>query len=570
MVAIVKPGPLEPGFLCGAEGASERSEYRLVKAPKSPTLEKRPFYPEKYQTLPFIDWECRGNHHLVDGGRAEVPKTPPGTVGAFATIQYREWANEYRIRSRIEGTVGLNPPEQSGARVSDDLSARGLRKIAESCQYVAAKKGGYKTFVTFTFDRAARCRIQAELAGPFSLLSDRSKGRYVTYLAGFDLARSYTSPYCKLSDRSRGLSRIHLAFNETFKGGAGLGVHKQNAQLVTSTIQREVSRFTDAMQKMYSRGWQAQFTQRGRKYYCAENSGAVMGQPENKGDLLYLWVVENPETVDRKTGEIGPRNPHVHMLLNWRVPYRMFPSWARRIEELWGHGFAHLERIKESQAAGAYMLKAAGYLSKAAGASDQGPVRGNRYGMSAEARAPDWVTLEEKQLHIMGKLIADVHQHLTEKYEAQYQQQRVLKAKRDRVPKERKAWRRTIGKQLEKIRRELELRCPVVASKYQIIIKGPEAFAEFMHWARSPGHWRAPIEWLPEKGPGEAWEPGVRPDTQWYSQFKKRHYWRRACRAAARLAWSDWEWAQVRDDYEQWEPVNADDEWGETAYCTGP
>ena len=35
--ALLEPGQQWPGFLLGAESACERSEYRLVKAPKSPT-----------------------------------------------------------------------------------------------------------------------------------------------------------------------------------------------------------------------------------------------------------------------------------------------------------------------------------------------------------------------------------------------------------------------------------------------------------------------------------------------------------------------------------------------------
>jgi hypothetical protein len=36
----------------------------------------------------------------------------------------------------------------------------------------------------------------------------------------------------------------------------------------------------------------------------------------------------------------------------------MFNAWAKRIEQLWGCGFAHLEKIKDGEAAAAYMMKA--------------------------------------------------------------------------------------------------------------------------------------------------------------------------------------------------------------------
>jgi len=320
---------------------------------------------------------------------------------------------------------------------------------------------------------------------------------------------------------------LTLTFDQAARDRLGAG---------DTTVQREVSRFTDAMQKVWSRGWDAQNAR----------TGLVERQAGQGTPLLYLWVVEVPEN------EQGEPNPHVHMLLNWRVRPEHFRAWAGRMESLWGQGFAHLEKIKDSGAAGSYMMKAAGYLCKAQGKADQGSVRGNRYGMSAEARAPAWVTIEEKQLHIMGALIADLHQHITEKYGDLYRERKQLKASLERVPRGQVALRRKIGRRLERVRKHLSDNVPVVAGKYQVLIKGKEAFAEFMHWARSPGHWRAPIDWLPEKGPGEAWRPGERPDSLWFDRFKKNHYWRRACRAAARMAWSDWEWGQAVGEYEQW------------------
>ncbi len=438
----LEPGQDWPGFFMGAESASERSEHSLVKGAKSPTALISP---------------------------ESVPKTPAGTPGAYTVIQYREWAEEYRIFTRVENTSGSLPPDNSGPRLSRELSWRGLRKIAESCQYVATCHGGYQTFLTLTFTPEARQRLED---------------------------------------------------GET-------------------TVQREVSRFADGLQKIFARGWMA----------VNEKTSSRERQVGQEGPLLYLWVVEVPDN------ERGEPNPHVHMLLNWRVPKTIFRSWAARMESLWGQGFAHLEKIKDAGAAGSYMMKAAGYLCKSRGQSDQGEVRGNRYGMSAEARAPGWVTIEESQLHIMGALIADLHQHITEKYGELYKERARLKACLDRIPKTKKPLRRKVGNQLEKVRNSLIRDVPVVAGKYQVLIRGKAAYYEFMQWARSPGHWRAQIPWLPEKGRGEDWRPGERPDTLWYARFKKRHYWRRACRAMAQMAWSDWEWGQARTDYEEWSSI---------------
>jgi hypothetical protein len=103
--------------------------------------------------------------------------------------------------------------------------------------------------------------------------------------------------------------------------------------------------------------------------------------------LAYLWVAESPDTIDKETGEVLGENPHMYLMMKWQVPFKHFAAWASRIEALWGHGFAHLEKIKDPRKAGAYVAKAAGYLSKAQGKTDQGNIRGNR--QSQSARAPE-------------------------------------------------------------------------------------------------------------------------------------------------------------------------------------
>lgn len=426
-----------PGFFSPAGRADRASDLRLVKGSKSPT-------------------------------RQEVPKTPAGVVGAYTVIQFREWAEEYRVFTKVIGTVGTLPPDNCGPRITETLTVGAARKIAESCQYVAAAHGGYRTFLTLTLDESARERVSAGEA----------------------------------------------------------------------TIQREVSRFFDGLQKMWSRGWVAR----------CEKTGREDAMPAGRGPLLYVWVVEVPDNAQ------GEPNPHVHVLLNWRVKRRHFRSWAARVESLWGQGFAHLEKIKDGAAAGSYMMKAAGYLCKAQGREDQGRVRGNRYGMSAAARAPAWVTLDEKQLHIMGALIADVHQRITERYGREYAERKHLKKVLDNTPKTEAKKRRAIGKRLERVRAYLAGAVPVVAGKYQILFKGQSAFEEFMRWARCDQPVTPYADWLPPKEAGEGWQPGARPESQWFARFKAVHYWRRACRAAERQRWTLAEWWCYRRDFAGVEP----------------
>jgi len=255
----------------------------------------------------------------------------------------------------------------------------------------------------------------------------------------------------------------------------------------------------------------------------------------------------------------GEPNPHVHMLMRWRVDYRVFKAWSARIENLWGMGFAHLEKIKDGNAAAAYMMKAAGYLTKGKenenGEPSQGIVRGNRYGISKEARAPDWVTVSETQLHAMGHLIADVHDFLTMRCNAEYAARRKLNAALDKTPKQHKGKRRAIGKKLANVR-EILNKLPIVASKYQVILKGKEAYHTFLNWAQSPGYWKAANnEWLPEKGPGQCWRPGARPASQWLDWFKSKHFFARSLRQALMrgvFGWTDHEFSQAVSDYESW------------------
>lgn len=315
-----------------------------------------------------------------------------------------------------------------------------------------------------------------------------------------------------------------------------------------TSIQREVSRFMDGLQKMWSRGWKAEFTVNGRKMYCVDKNSEIQAEQGQNRELLYVWVAEAPDN------DKGEPNPHVHVLINWRVRYALFPAWAKRIESLWGQGVAHIEKIKDSEAAASYMMKAAGYLCKAQGKNDQGEIRGNRYGISAAARAPDWATLSESQLHIMGRLIADVHDHVTTKFGDLYNRRRALNDKLQTAEKGSKH-RHFLGRQLQSVREKIK-ELPIVASKYQVILKGKAAFYEFMNWAICPTKWSAnSCPWLPEKWAGEGYREGDRPDSQWHHEFKKQHYWRRALRHAPKI--SDFEFMQATDDYAMYAELTA-------------
>lgn len=262
------------------------------------------------------------------------------------------------------------------------------------------------------------------------------------------------------------------------------------------TIQKEVSRCMDGLQKIYQRdGWAAR-----------------MGSQT----LLYCWVVEIPKN------DQGEDNPHVHVLMRWSVKKSQFPEWSARIEALWGQGFGHLEKIDDPKAAGAYMAKAAGYLTKANGADDQGMVKGNRYGISRAARAPLWAVIDEQELGAMGLLIAELHDHMGEKYGHLYRRRRALNKDRENTPKAAKWLRARIAEKLAGVRKQLAA-VPVVVSKYVVTFKGAAAFDAFREWAagdRIPGFELPAPDWLPDNLPMNIQPQTARPRSIWWHRLK--------------------------------------------------
>lgn len=91
---------------------------------------------------------------------------------------------------------------------------------------------------------------------------------------------------------------------------------------------------------------------------------------------VFIWVAENPYN----------ENPHVHMLCNLRVPRAAFAGFAHDLEKMWGHGYAHVEKIRHEYAAGSYILKAVNYAAKGTESEKQGTIFGNRYGISGAIR----------------------------------------------------------------------------------------------------------------------------------------------------------------------------------------
>ena len=398
-----------------------------------------------------------------------VIHTPVHGAGRFTVVTHREWSGDIRIRTQVD-LPASQPPAQSGPRITSELSLSGAVAISDSCQYLALKHGGYKTFLTLTLDDDARNRIASG----------------------------------------------------------------------SSTIQKETSRFFDGLQKMYQRGWIA---------------NGPLGQvkvPGHDHKLKYCWVAENPKN------NAGEDNPHLHVLMSWKVPFALFESWAERIEGIWGQGFAHLEKIKDPINAGAYMAKAAGYITKSSGQSDQGKIRGNRYGISTDARAPAWACIGKYELGIMGSLIADVHDFMSFKYGHIFHERKELNGALDSMKAQHKAAkasgvkiapdsskrRAQIGQKLQQIRAKIN-DLPIVASKYQLLIKGKENFEKIWEWATT-GNRGGAEHWLPIIDQTETWNPDHKPDGLWYGEFLKRTNYRRQRQCEQTSGW----WDSLCDTYD--------------------
>lgn len=452
--AFIPPPPRWNSILPLSPEQRERA-YSLVKAPKSRTKESEATAAAKLAFEVDEAFLLGRRHRMEQTGEiftnpVEPYQHPPERVGhkapgTMCIIEKRSWADEIRIRTQVETTVGQQPPEQCGPRTSQWLSERGLRTITDSAAYLATVREGYTTFATLTFDDEKRAALAAG----------------------------------------------------------------------TTTIQRELTRCMSAWGKMYSRGLKRQ------------------GIPGNSNDFDYLWVVEVPNNSD------GEPNPHIHLLMRWRVPHEHFAAWAKRLESAWGQGFAKLEKIKSSKGAGAYISKAVGYLCKGQGMSDQGEVRGNRYGISESARAPGWETLTKTQIDCMGQLISDVYDHLTFQYGVDYRDRKRLNEARMKTKEaikkavkasgQRKppAWlkkkEKAIEQRLTKVRSRLDA-LPLRANRYQIILKGKEAYEEFMAWASNPTYPQDRALWLPDKPEGIAFNPGAYPkprDGLFFSRLRK-------------------------------------------------
>ena len=490
----------ESARLADDAGRSARraAALRLVKAAKSPT-DRFPGLTGAY----FNRAAPKLKPALV-----ELPEPKPHTAqdlkqpGTWAVVEKRDWCGEWRLRMETRPGSDHKTPENSGDRITAMLSERGAKKISESCYWLACKRGGFTTFATLTLSEEARRNLQRRVLKP---TGNQSPDGFTTIKPEIEPAKPKQRPLAPVFDgenqhaeanQAATVAAEHTPLHET----TGRPYTPLQPEWVLS-VQKEASRFFEAAGQMYRRGWQYQNdngeTVRvpgSRALYCVEgedtdkrNGARFTRLKWWREPLDYLWVAENPDRVDEETGEYLGENPHIHLMMRWRVPYRHFQAWAERLEKLWGHGFAHLEKIKDPQKAGAYVAKAAGYLTKGQGKADQGEIRGNRYGISKRARAPGWIECERHQVGMIGWLLAEAHEIWNNRHGEKIQRREKLKRELEAVndgPRRQK-----IGQLLEGVRQEIEP-LPRV-SKYAALFKSEEQKTQFFDWASRKG-------WTPE------------------------------------------------------------------------
>ncbi len=490
----------ESARLADESGRSARraAALRLVKAAKSPT-DRFPGLTGAY----FNRAAPKLKPALV-----ELPEPKPHTAqdlkqpGTWAVVEKRDWCGEWRLRMETRPGSDHKTPENSGDRITAMLSERGAKKISESCYWLACKRGGFTTFATLTLSEEARRNLQRKVLKPTG--NQGSEG-FTTIKPEIEPAKPKQRPLAPVFDGEN----QHAEANQAATVAAEYTpLHETTGRPYTPlqpewvlSVQKEASRFFEAAGQMYRRGWQYQNdngeTVRvpgSRALYCVEgedtdkrNGARFTRLKWWREPLDYLWVAENPDRVDQETGEYLGENPHIHLMMRWRVPYRHFQAWAERLEKLWGHGFAHLEKIKDPQKAGAYVAKAAGYLTKGQGKADQGEIRGNRYGISKRARAPGWIECERHQVGMIGWLLAEAHEIWNNRHGEKIQRREKLKRELEAVndgPRRQK-----IGQLLEGVRQEIEP-LPRV-SKYAALFKSEEQKTQFFEWASRKG-------WTPE------------------------------------------------------------------------
>lgn len=461
--------------------------------------------------------------------------------GTSARLSVREWSGEYRLRCVAEMSSGSPPPAQSGDRYTDRLSARGAEAIQSSCDFMVSQGTGYKTFLTLTLSEENRARFyRRAVVGDGEVISGEKYRRTICKIWRCDLDRErIEGKGLRLLECAEG---DYCAVEYTPNYVAGVlpdGPYCEVSFPWELSLSREVSRFANSINAMRRRGWVPRYRRsgvvkvNGQDSYCPVefNSDRVQfeGSAPVDGKLPYLWVAECPTNAD------GAPNPHIHLLMSWSMPWRLFPAWAKRIESIWALGFAKIEKIRDAEKSAYYIAKAAGYLSKGQGASDQGLIRGNRYGMASVSRAPGWQQVGVWSWGVLGHIIEQARLA----WLAIVSPMRVERGELELSLSSGAVvglWaRRGVLSKLHDMRKKIS-RVPVSFGKYSVIFKTREALSGFVGWASECG-----------------WSMSERPSHPWLAEFRRQLAVKRDREVAKmRSRMCDGEWKSLLDSASHW------------------
>ncbi|WP_211315223.1 rolling circle replication-associated protein [Photobacterium lipolyticum] len=393
---------------------------------------------------------------LAPKGKSKIaePKINPNSI----RLMKRDWSGGFKVQYHTQTPSSAAPDAQEGDRFTENLTKRAVSKIFESGAYVATCCGGFTTFLTLTFKKEQRNKIFGGMvegdAAPYSTLPKpplpasktrgarsmlrgrpqlkctdgtntpinikRNMAKSVDHIAGPYTALDVPTTFEKDSGMIAGPicpQPVLMNADRVIAGPYSPLCAKPEKEFTLTktaetTIGKEVSRFLDGAKKMYHRGWVANHTveidvESGAEYCKLEEKSIAgytkasdVGPTQEPSDFHYIWVAECPANED------GEPNPHVHVLLNWSVPKPQFSAWSKRLEKLWGNGFANLQRIQQPKAAGTYIIKAVGYAAKGENA-DQGLIKGNRYNIAQCSRAPAWECVASFEADNMAAIIKE-------------------------------------------------------------------------------------------------------------------------------------------------------------------
>ncbi|WP_254865802.1 rolling circle replication-associated protein [Vibrio parahaemolyticus] len=458
-------------------------------------------------------------------------KGEPNKIPISMQLMHWSWNETYKFQAVTETPSSAAPAENSGERFSEKLTSRSVSKIFEAGAYTAACHGGFSTFLTLTFTKAQRMAIFGGMLDGSDCVSmgshhpiiykrnmvtehpkrdEKKMARPIADIGGeYWLFPTRDSKHVKVMNQNGVIAGPYCDLKQKPKQEFSM------EKTLETTIGKEVSRVLDGAKKMYQRGWVADHTIQtdtgsGQKY-CDLNHEKVakyvqpsdVGPTNQPADFHYIWVAECPANED------GEPNPHVHILLRWTVPEHLFSPWAKRLEKIWGHGFAKLERIKKPKAAGSYIIKAVGYAAKGENA-DQGLIKGNRYNIAKCSRAPAWETLASFEAGNMTAIIKELGYKLEQWKKPIKRQIRKLRnakeqtikakanAKKQHKPEEyqNKLYQRIIRleKQAEKLSQTIRDRGVHVntSNRFCITFEGEQAkdkVDNFMLWAAGARGW---------------------------------------------------------------------------------